>query len=162
MRRLMVADPRRREAPLAARGCRGWLPQPTESACGIITFVLYTLYGMGGRGTNEFAAWYAALDADEQDALNYSIELLEEYGPALGRPHADTVRDSQFPNMRELRSQASGRPLRTFYAFDPRRSAILLLGGDKTGDARFYERMIARADALYGEYLEDLEREGLI
>jgi hypothetical protein len=114
------------------------------------------------EGTEEFAAWYASLDADEQDALNYSIELLEENGPALGRPHADTVRESRYPNMRELRSQVAGRPLRTFYAFDPRRSAILLLGGDKTGDRRFYERMLPRADELYRTYLEDLKREGLI
>lgn len=94
---------------------------------------------MGGRGHQRVCSLVRRLDEDEQDALNYSIELLEEYGPALGRPHADTIRDSQFPNMRELLSQASGRPLRTFYAFDPRRSAILLLGGDKTGDARFYD-----------------------
>jgi hypothetical protein len=52
--------------------------------------------------------------------------------------------------------------LRVFYAFDPRRSAILLIGGDKTGDARFYERMIPVADELYDVYLQELKEEGLI
>lgn len=112
------------------------------------------------EGTDEFADWYASLDADEQDALNYSIDLLEEYGPALARPHADAIQGSRYPNMRELRTQANGRPFRTFYAFDPRRMAILLIGGDKTSDERFYDRMIPRADALYTEYLDDLKREG--
>lgn len=60
----------------------------------------------------------------------------------------------------ELRTQSRGNPLRTFFAFDPRRTAILLIGGDKTGDGRFYERMIPIADALYDDHLEDLKREG--
>ena len=64
--------------------------------------------------------------------------------------------------MRELRIQHQGRPIRVFYAFDPRRTAILLLGGDKTGDGRFYERMVPEADALYDEYLEELKQEGLL
>ena len=61
--------------------------------------------------------------------------------------------------MRELRVQSGGKPLRVFYAFDPRRSAILLIGGDKTGDGRFYERMIPIADALYDAHLAELEKE---
>lgn len=64
--------------------------------------------------------------------------------------------------MRELRTQHDGRPLRTLYAFDPRRSAILLIGGDKTGDARWYETTVPVADRLYDEHLEQLRREGLI
>lgn len=65
-------------------------------------------------------------------------------------------------NMKELRTQCQGRPLRTFFAFDPRRTAILLIGGDKTGDKRFYERMIPLAERLYNNYLEELRREGLL
>jgi len=61
--------------------------------------------------------------------------------------------------MRELRVQSGGRPLRVFYAFDPHRSAILLIGGDKTGDKRFYDRMIPVADDLYDDHLADLKRE---
>jgi hypothetical protein len=57
---------------------------------------------------------------------------------------------------------SDGRPLRVFYAFDPRRSAILLIGGDKTGDDRFYERMIPIADQLYDVYIAEIRREGLI
>ena len=64
--------------------------------------------------------------------------------------------------MRELRTQSGGRPLRTLYAFDPFRAAILLIGGDKTGDDRFYERMIPIADKLYDVHLDELKKEGLI
>jgi hypothetical protein len=64
--------------------------------------------------------------------------------------------------MKELRTQHAGRPLRTFFAFDPRRTAILLIGGDKTGDARFYERVLPVADDLYDRYLAELRKEGLI
>ena len=113
------------------------------------------------EGTREFEGWYASLDADEQVALDASIALLEERGPALGRPHADTIGGSRFPNMKELRTQVGGRPLRTFFA-DPRRNAILLIGGEKTGEARFYERMIPFADRLYATYLEELKAEGLL
>ena len=64
--------------------------------------------------------------------------------------------------MKELRIQRQGRPLRTFFAFDPHRSAILLIGGDKTGDERFYERMIPLADQLFDDYLKEIQSEGLI
>jgi len=114
------------------------------------------------EGTSEFEDWYGSLDAEEQVALDGSIALLEEHGPALGRPHADTVRGSRFANMKELRTQVGGRPLRTFFAFDPRRSAILLIGGEKTGETRFYERMIPIADQLYTTYLDELKAEGLL
>jgi hypothetical protein len=64
--------------------------------------------------------------------------------------------------MRELRVQSSGTPLRVFYAFDPRRTAILLIGGNKTGDDRFYEKYIPIADRLYDTYLEEIRKEGLL
>ena len=72
------------------------------------------------------------------------------------------MKGSAFANMKELRTQHQGRPLRTFFAFDPRRAAILLIGGDKTGDARFYDRMIPEADRLYREHLDELREEGLL
>lgn len=112
--------------------------------------------------TDEFGAWWSGLDADEQESLSVSVELLKVLGPSLPRPHADTVKGSAHSNMKELRTQHQGRPLRTFFAFDPRRAAILLIGGDKTGDNRFYERMIPEADRLYSEHLAELEREGLL
>ena len=112
--------------------------------------------------TDEFLAWWRTLSESQQDALQASIELLESNGPSLSRPHADTVKGSRHPNMKELRTQCAGKPLRSFFAFDPRRAAILLIGGDKTGDRRFYDKMIPIADALYDEYLNELRKEGLI
>ena len=112
--------------------------------------------------TDEFELWWATLSEDEQADVNAGIELLEGHGPQLGRPHVDTIRGSKHSHMKELRTQSGGKPLRTFFAFDPRRTAILLIGGDKTGDSRFYDRMIPIADGLYDDYLEEIKKEGLI
>ena len=62
--------------------------------------------------------------------------------------------------MRELRTQSSGKPLRTLYAFDPRRYAILLIGGEKTGDDRWYEKFVPAADRLFEKHLLEIEKEG--
>lgn len=112
--------------------------------------------------TDEFGQWWETLSAAEQASVEASVSLLEQFGPNLSRPHADTVNGSRHSNMKELRTQCRGRPLRTFFAFDPRRCAILLIGGDKTGDSRFYERMIPIADELFDEYLREIQEEGLI
>jgi len=112
--------------------------------------------------TNEFGQWWEGLDEDEQESVAVSVELLRVLGPNLPRPHSDTLKGSRHSNMKELRTQHHGRPIRTFYAFDPRRHAILLIGGDKTGDDRFYDRMIPLADRLYEEHLAELDKEGLI
>ena len=85
-----------------------------------------------------------------------------EHGPNLPFRHSSGIEKSRHGHMRELRVQSGGRPIRIFYAFDPRRSAILLIGGDKTGDDRFYERMIPIADKLYDVHLDELKKEGLI
>src|ERR1043165_6085348 len=106
--------------------------------------------------TDEFERWWSSLDAEEQESLAASVELLRQFGPHLSRPHADTLKGSKHPNMKELRTQHQGRAIRTLFAFDPRRCAILLIGGDKTGDDRFYGRMIPVADRLYDEHLEQL------
>lgn len=112
--------------------------------------------------TDEFGDWWDQLDPDEQESIAASVELLRQLGPHLPRPHADTLKRSRHSNMKELRTQHEGRPLRTLFAFDPRRCAILLIGGDKTGVSRFYERMIPLADDLYDVHLETLRNEGLI
>ena len=112
--------------------------------------------------TDEFEAWWNSLDEDEQESVAASVGLIEQLGPHLRRPHSDTVKGSRHANMKELRTQHEGRPIRTLYAFGPRRRAILLIGGDKTGDDRFYDRMLPLAERLYGEYLEELRKEGLI
>jgi hypothetical protein len=106
--------------------------------------------------------WWDSLDADEQESVAASVELLRQLGPHLPRPHADPLAGSRHSNMKELRTQHHGRPLRTLFAFDPRRSAILLIGGDKSGDDRFYERLIPLADRLFDEHLAALRKEGLI
>jgi hypothetical protein len=110
-------------------------------------------------GTNEFADWYGDLNIDDQAAVDFSVGVLEEGGPSLGRPDVDRVENSKFPNMKELRAQSGGKPLRIFFAFDANREAILLIGGDKTGDNRFYKRMIPQADSLYQRHLDDLEHD---
>jgi len=112
--------------------------------------------------TDEFEHWWRELNDEEQESVSASVELLATLGPGLPRPHADTLKNSKHSNMKELRTQHQGRPLRTLFAFDPRRSAILLIGGDKTGDNRFYERMIPEADRLYDEHLAELKEEGLM
>jgi hypothetical protein len=112
--------------------------------------------------TDECRTWLDGLDEADLDAVDYSVDLLIEHGPQLEHPHSSKIKGSRHDHMRELRVQSGGRPLRIFYAFDPRRTAIILVGGDKTGDKRFYKRMIPTADDLYDEYLAELRREGLI
>jgi hypothetical protein len=105
----------------------------------------------------QFEAWFAALTAAEQGSVRYSIRLLQHAGPTLARPHADRVKASRHANMKELRVQHAGRPYRLLFAFDPRRTAIVLLGGDKTGDGRWYARMVPLADDLYDAHLAALK-----
>jgi hypothetical protein len=112
--------------------------------------------------TDEFGEWYRGLSEPQQDDITAATLLLMELGPQLPFPHSSGIKQSKHAHMRELRVQTGGRPLRVFYAFDPRRSAILLIGGDKTGDNRFYERMVPVADDLYDTYIEEIRREGLI
>jgi hypothetical protein len=112
--------------------------------------------------TDAFEDWWNKLDERQQDKLTASVNLLEERGPSLPFPHSSGVNGSRHAHMRELRVQSGGDPLRIFYAFDPRRTAILLIGGDKTGDDRFYEINLPLADDLYDEYIDELRREGLI
>jgi hypothetical protein len=109
--------------------------------------------------TDEFGRWWDALSEREQDSVRRSVQLLEAAGPHLPFPHSSRVRGSRYSHMRELRIQHDGRPYRVLYAFDPRRVAILLIGGDKTGDGRWYERFIPVAEELYDEHLEEVAAE---
>ncbi len=110
--------------------------------------------------TDEFGQWWATLTEAEQVSVAASVSLLEAKGPQLGHPHSSGIIGSRHGHIRELRTQHAGRPLRTLYAFDPRRMAVLLIGGDKTGDDRWYETHIPMADRLYDEHLEKLRLEG--
>ncbi len=112
--------------------------------------------------TNEFEDWWHGLTERQQDSLDAGVKLLMEYGPRLPFPYSSDIRGSRHGAMRELRTQSGGRPLRTLYMFDPRRTAILLIGGDKTGNDRFYEQFVPMADQLYDRYLEEIRKERLI
>jgi hypothetical protein len=112
--------------------------------------------------TDEFQAWWSELSENQQSDVEAIVQLLEERGVALGYPFSSRINGSRHSHMRELRVQSGGHPIRVFYAFDPRRTSILLIGGDKTGNDRFYEEMIPVADRLYDVYLEELKREGLL
>lgn len=112
--------------------------------------------------TDEFGEWWNELAESQQEDATASVELLASLGPQLPFPHSSGIEGSRHGHMRELRVQSGGRPLRVFYAFDPRRAAILLIGGDKTGDDRFYEKFVPLADKLYDTYLDELRKEGLI
>ena len=114
------------------------------------------------ENTDEFGAWWNDLTEAQQEDITATVTLLEERGPNLPFPHSSGIESSKHDHMRELRVQSGGNPIRVFYAFDPRRTAILLIGGDKTGDDRFYEKMIPVADKLYDVYIEEIRKEGLI
>ena len=112
--------------------------------------------------TDEFGKWWGTLTENQQDSITATVELLIEYGPQLKFPHSSSIEGSKYSHMRELRVQSGGNPIRIFYAFDPRRIAILLTGSGKKGKDRFYEEYIPVADKLYTQHIEDLKKEGLI
>lgn len=106
--------------------------------------------------SNEFASWYDELSDEEVESVNFSVDLLEQAGPTLARPHVDTLKGSRIPNLKELRVQHEGRPLRILFAFDPRRIGYLILGGDKTGNDGWYVEFIPKAEAIYQKHLTEL------
>lgn len=105
-----------------------------------------------------FKAEFDELSAAVQDELLASLAPLREYGPSLGRPEVDTLKDSKYANMKELRFRADGGVWRVAFAFDPQRDAILLVAGDKSGvsERKFYRRLIDKADKRYKEHLDNL------
>lgn len=109
--------------------------------------------------TDEFGEWWDSLSEDEQEDIDAMVRLLERKGPQLPFPFSSEIKGSKHSHMRELRIQHAGRPYRTLYAFDPRRMAILLIGGDKTGNKRWYEENVPIADKLYDEHIDALRRE---
>jgi hypothetical protein len=114
------------------------------------------------RYTDEVSTWLQSLTPDQQDAIIARVQLLQQLGPSLGRPVVDTIKGSVYQNMKELRASKGGS-LRILFVFDPLRRAILLLGGDKTGQwEAWYREAIPAADALYASYLDNLRNEGLI
>ena len=112
--------------------------------------------------TDEFEDWFIELSQRQQRSVMSRVSLLIQRGPGLGYPYSSSVRSSRHGHMRELRVQSGGRPIRIFYAFDPRRASILLISGDKTGNDRFYQEYVPISDNLYDIYLQELRDEGLI
>jgi len=102
---------------------------------------------------DEFETWYRDLADDEAEAVARYVGLLEQFGVTLGHPYSSDIKGSSLA-MRELRVKHAGAAIRILYVFDPARQAVLILGGDKKGDDRFYERMIPKAEALYAAYLK--------
>jgi hypothetical protein len=113
--------------------------------------------------TDQFTDWYDGLPEDHAEAVEAVIEVLEDQGPVLRRPLVGLIETSRYRNMKELIVSVEDRDLRVLFIFDPRQTAILLLGGDKTGEwNRWYQREVPRADDLYENYLQELEEEGLL
>jgi len=112
--------------------------------------------------TDEFEAWWNRLSEEQQEALHDRVTLLAENGPNLKRPIVGEIKSSRHQNMKELIVSAAGS-LRVLFAFDPRRHAILLLGGDKSGDWNaWYIKAVPEADDLYDQHLQELRDEGLL
>lgn len=108
--------------------------------------------------TDQFEKWWNGLSIDEQAAIDVAVEVLQEKGPGLGRPLVDTLKGSRHQNLKELRP---GGSIRVLFAFDPRRTAILLIGGDKRDRwQEWYQEMVPVADRLYDEHLAELRRTG--
>jgi hypothetical protein len=117
----------------------------------------YTVLMWEVEYTDEFEQWWLTLDEKEQGSVDSGVKLLQDFGTNLPFPYSSAIQNSKYEKMRELRTQSSGHPLRTFYAFDPRRVAILLIGGGKTGNDRFYEEFIPIADKIYGQHLKEIK-----
>ena len=104
-----------------------------------------------------FRDWLYEQEEDVQDSILAGLGLLKQEGPLLGRPYVDTIQGSQYPNLKELRVQHAGEPWRILFAFDPIRQAIVLVGGNKTGDKRWYQKNIPIAEQRFTKHLETLE-----
>lgn len=112
--------------------------------------------------TDGFDEWFAVLNEEGQAEVIAKVELLKILGPKLGRPHADTLNGSKHANMKELRAGTADQVLRVAFAFDPERTGILLVAGDKSGvsQKRFYRQLIKQADKLYDAHLAKLKAKG--
>ncbi len=109
------------------------------------------------KQVDEFEEWFGQQDQDTQESIVAMFPVLRERGPQLGRPFVDSLNDSRHANMKEMRPT---RTVRVFFAFDPERTAILLIGGDKAGkpERRWYRQMIRKADQIYDAHLKTLNR----
>jgi hypothetical protein len=139
-----------------AFGGKGW---SSKSFPLTAIFILIYIHNMecSVLFTDEFECWWNGLSMEEQESVTYSVDLLARLGVQLKFPHSSGISGSRYAHMRELRIQHQGRPYRVLYAFDPRRNAVLLIGGDKTGNEQWYEASVPLADRLYERHLIELE-----
>lgn len=109
--------------------------------------------------TDVFDQWLDKQKLSLREEMLAALKVLSDIGPHLGRPRADTLHGSKFPNMKELRVQFEGKPFRAFYAFDPERAAVVLCAGNKKGinEKLFYKDMIKLADSEFSKYLKRKE-----
>ncbi len=108
--------------------------------------------------TDEFKDWFDSLEEFSITAIVTDLLILEKYGPSLGRPYVDTLKGSKISNLKELRTRSMNGVFRILFVLDPERDIILLLGGDKSNDKKFYQKMIKKAEKLYQEHLGNLGR----
>jgi hypothetical protein len=104
--------------------------------------------------TDEFEAWFIALSDEDGETVVYLTHLLEQKGLALGTPYSSALKGSRYP-FRELRSKSRGRAIRIIYAYDAHRDTVLIIGGDKHGNPRFYKEIIPVAERIWKQYLEE-------
>lgn len=111
---------------------------------------------------DEFEPEFLELERDVQDEILALTHLLQQFGPNLGRPRVDTLKDSRHANMKELRFDAEDGVWRVAFAFDPKRQAILLVAGDKSGGSqkRFYRELIRKADQRFDAHVSRIKKEG--
>jgi hypothetical protein len=110
---------------------------------------------------DEFDPEFDELDQEVQDELLAQLKVIEKFGPRAGRPRIDTLNGSKYANMKEVRFSAGGGAWRVAFAFDPKREAIILVAGDKSGrgsEARFYKQLIAKADKRFDAHLKRLAK----
>jgi hypothetical protein len=113
--------------------------------------------------TDEFREWYDSLPQEQFERVTAVVDHLQERGPNLKRPVVGSIKGSKIKNLKELVVGGANFEVRILFVFDPRRTAILLIGGDKTGDwDDWYEEMIPEAVELYETYLHELREEGLL
>lgn len=109
--------------------------------------------------TDRFDRWFTSLNDIDRASVLGALMVLREKGPGLPRPFADTLKGSRFHNMKELRIQSRGDPLRAFFAFDPNRTGIVLCAGNKAGnERRFYDEMLEVADREFAAWLNALSK----
>ncbi len=106
-----------------------------------------------------YSVWFGTCGEGLQDEILAHLEVLKAMGPNLGRPRVDHIKGSAHQNMKELRVQFKGNPVRILFAFDLRRRAVLLLGGAKTGDDRWYRRNVPFADQEFAMHLQEMQKD---